>query len=124
MTHHIESRLIVTLLMLAATAAYSMTEAEYEATIARAKADYKSTVSHCKTLKGNDKDVCIKEAKATRVKAETDTASIYKGTVDSKVDAMEQQAKANYKAAIERCDSLSGDAKKACRKEAKAANGQ
>lgn len=84
MKHYIKSSFAVTLLMLAASVAYSMTETEYDATLASAKADYKSTISHCHTLKGNDKDVCTKDAEATRVTVETDAASVYKGTVDSK----------------------------------------
>jgi hypothetical protein len=40
--------------------------AQYKADKAKADADYKAAKKKCGPLKGNDKDVCEKEAKAAR----------------------------------------------------------
>jgi hypothetical protein len=38
-------------------------EAEYKETVAHADADYKAAKEACKARQGNDKDVCMKEAR-------------------------------------------------------------
>jgi hypothetical protein len=80
-------------------------------------------------MSGNQKDVCVKQAKAAHTKAKAD-AKVAK--VDSKVtqqaankradvrkDAREDTRDAQYKVAIEKCDAMSGAAKDQCVKDAK-----
>ena len=69
---------------------------------ARADAAYSVAKEKCDDLKGNEKDVCEKDAKAAQVKAKE----------DAKVAAA--QAKPADNAAEKRCDALSGDAKSKC----------
>jgi hypothetical protein len=98
-------------------------KADYNAVVQRADAEYKVAKDACDAKSGNDKDVCIKEAKATRDKAKADARSHLKSQ-DAMADARDTKLEAQYKVAKQRCDSLSGDAKDACIKQAKAQYGQ
>jgi len=113
-----------------AKAAYENTpKARENARLARADATYEVAKEKCDDLAGNAKDVCVKEAKATYVKAKAD-AKVDRVATDAKQDAVQKTASAqreaaddkrdaNYKVAIEKCDSLAGTAKDACVRDAK-----
>ena len=90
------------------------------AKIAEKKADasYAVAKEQCDDRKGNDKDVCVKEAKAAHEKALAD-AKLHKKVSSAKKDAAQDKRDADYKVAVEKCDSMSGDAKSACVKSAK-----
>jgi hypothetical protein len=87
-----------------------------------AEADYKVARERCNERSGNDKDVCIKVAKAVRTRAEAD-AKAERKTVEARNDAAKQKREADYKVAAEKCEALSGDAKSACVAKAKARYG-
>lgn len=100
----------------------------------RADVAYDIAKVKCKELKGNPKDVCIKDAKAAKVAAKAD-ANVAKVTaeakndgakkvVEARKDAVEDKSDAAYAAAKERCDALSGDAKTRCVNDAKAKFGK
>jgi hypothetical protein len=91
---------------------------EYKAAVARADADYKAAKDACKPKQGNDRDVCMKEAKAEHVKATADAKAHLKSKA-AVADAREDTMVAQYKVAKEKCDALSGDVKDACVKDAK-----
>jgi hypothetical protein len=104
--------------------------ARYEAREAKAEADYDVAKEKCDDMKGNDKDVCVKEAKAAQTKAKADakvarttnttgTMKTSAKTAEVKKDAAEDKREANYKVAKEKCDAMSGDAKDKCVSEAK-----
>ena len=102
----------------------------YDARLAKAKADYNVAKEKCDDRKGNDKEVCVKEAKASFTSAKAD-AKVSKKTADAtatkvaaKKDAAEDKRDANYSVAKEKCDAMSGAAKDACAKQAKAKYGQ
>ena len=90
-----------------------------EAAEHHAKADYKAAKKQCKTMSGNDKDVCLKQAKADYTAATEDAKAAMKSD-KAGIEATEDKTKAEYKVAKEKCDALSGDAKSACISEAKA----
>lgn len=87
-----------------------------------AEADYKVARERCNERTGNDKDVCIKVAKAVRTRAEAD-AKAERKIVDARNDAAREKREADYKVAAEKCDALSGDAKGNCIAQAKAKYG-
>jgi hypothetical protein len=106
--------------------------------VAKAKADaaYDVAKEKCDDLKGNAKDVCVKDAKAEQVKA-LEAAKVNQARTDNKMgdarganvsevrkDATENVREAEYKAARERCDAMSGDAKDTCVNDAKRQFGQ
>jgi len=100
---------------------YSYTGKDSDAAkIAEKKADanYAVAKEQCDDRKGNDKDVCVKEAKATHEKALAD-AKLSKKVRSAEKDAAQDKRDADYKVAVEKCDSMSGDAKAACVKSAK-----
>ena len=106
-----------------AEAAYKNTpKAREHAVHEIAEADYKVAKERCDDKTGNDKDVCIKVAKAAMTKAKAD-AKATRVSTDAKVDASKDKREADYKVAAEKCDAMSGDAKSACVKQAKAKYG-
>jgi len=103
-----------------AEAAYKGTpKATYSARKDIADADYKVAKERCDDIKDNEKDVCVKEAKAVHEKAKSD-AKVARDTNDIIKEAVEDRTTADYKVAAEKCDALSGDAKDVCVAKAKA----
>lgn len=101
--------------------------------LAKAKADatYEVAKEKCDALKGNPEDVCEKEAKAEHVKA-LEAAKVAEAKHEGKPgdaraanvaevrkDGAENVREAEYAAAKERCDALSGDVKDKCQADAK-----
>jgi hypothetical protein len=100
-----------------------------DARLARAEADYSVAKEKCDDAAGNAKAVCVKEAKATyvrakadarvdRVAADTHNAAAEK-TAEARRDALDEKRGADYKVAIEKCDGLAGTAKDTCVQNAK-----
>ena len=83
-----------------------------------AEANYKVAKERCDDKKGNDKDVCVKEAKAVMTKAMADAKATMKGT-EARMDATKDKMDADYKVAAEKCDAMTGDPKSACIADAK-----
>jgi len=94
-------------------------EARHDAIKDKAEADYKLAKEKCDSLAGNAKDVCVQQAKADYDKAKANVKAAETGTPAARQDAMRERNDADYKVAKEKCDSLSGDAKDTCVKQAK-----
>ncbi|OIQ73117.1 hypothetical protein GALL_452490 [mine drainage metagenome] len=80
---------------------------------AKAKSSYEVAKEKCKVKAGNDKDVCVKEAKAIETAALAD-ANLGKQIDKAKKDAAADINDANYKVALEKCDALAGQPKDSC----------
>jgi hypothetical protein len=93
-------------------------KAEQKQKSSAADAEYKSAKARCDAMKGNEKDVCIKEAKAAQKKAKADARADRKAT-SARAEARDDKRDANRAVAKEKCDNLSGDAKDRCQREAK-----
>lgn len=89
----------------------------------KAKTAYDVAKEKCDDKKGNDKSVCVKEAKAVETKALADI-KMGKQMGEAKKDAAEEKRDADYKVAVEKCDAMSGDAKANCIAAAKAKFGR
>ena len=89
----------------------------------QATAAYAIAKEKCDDRAGNDKDVCVKEAKATETKALVD-AKTANDVAETRKDGAKDKMDADYKVAVEKCDSLAGDAKSNCLKTAKAKFGK
>lgn len=117
----------------------------YNAATAKADADYSVAIEKCDDKGGNDKDICVKEAKAGKVhgmadaKAQMKTsaagivaneksadanATANEKSVDARNDAAVAKRDADYKVAKEKCDILTGEAKDRCISDAKASFSQ
>ena len=120
-------------------------ENHYQALAAKAEADYAVANEKCDDKAGNDKDVCVKEAKAveTRVKAdaeaqmkisEANQAASEKSAeagmkasaegAEARQEATTEKVDANYAVAKAKCGSLASDDKERCMDEAKAKYGK
>jgi hypothetical protein len=85
----------------------------------KAKSAYSVAKERCDDLSGNAKDVCVKEAQAVEKKALAN-AKMGKEIDEAVKDAAAETMDADYKVAIEKCDSLAGDTKSNCITAAKA----
>ncbi|MDR0225711.1 MAG: hypothetical protein LBI66_04770 [Burkholderiaceae bacterium] len=98
-----------------------------KARLAKADADYDIAKEKCDDLKGDAKDVCVKDAKAAHVhaveaakvaKAQAEPASNPNAkaanVAETRKDAAAETREADFKAAKARCDTMSGAAKDAC----------
>ena len=77
---------------------------------AKAKAVYEVAKEKCDDLVGNDKSVCVKEARAVEVKALVNARMVGK-IGDTQREGVLDKMDADYKVAVEKCDTLSGEAK-------------
>ena len=81
------------------------------------------TMSKSDDKAGNDKDACVKEARAAETKALAD-AKMGRQIGEARKDAVEEKREADYKVAAEKCESMAGDAKGNCMASAKAKFGK
>ncbi|HZT55396.1 MAG TPA: hypothetical protein VFA35_04150 [Burkholderiaceae bacterium] len=91
--------------------------------VEKADAEYAVAKEMCDDKAGHDKDVCTTDAKSAHTKAIAD-AKMNKKVGEARKDAAEDKRDADYKAAVEKCDALAGDAKSACLGAAKARFGK
>jgi hypothetical protein len=91
--------------------------------VVKAESAYAVAKEKCDDKAGNDKDVCVKQAKAVEVGALAD-ARMGKQISEAKTDAAQDKRKADYDVATEKCDAMAGDAKTACIASAKASFGK
>ena len=89
----------------------------------KAKSAYAVAKEKCDDKAGNDKQVCVQEAKAVQTKALAD-AKMGKQIGEARKDAAEEKREADYKLAAQKCDALAGDAKASCMAAAKAKMGK
>lgn len=86
---------------------------------ASVEARHKVAKERCDDLQGNQKDVCVKQAKADHDKAMA-SLKARQEIKEARDEAAEKKREADYKVAKERCDTLAGSAKDACQASAKA----
>lgn len=91
--------------------------------VAKADATYEIGKEKCDDKAGDAKDLCNKEAKTAHIKALAD-AKLSKRVTEARDDAASDKRTASYKLAIEKCESLAGDAKASCTAAAKAELGK
>ena len=83
-----------------------------------ADADYSRDKARCAGLAGNDKDVCLAQAKAVLVTAQAD-AKVAQKTIEARNEARDDKLAAAWKVAMERCDAFAGAARDQCVSNAK-----
>src|SRR5688572_22901491 len=116
-------------------------KSRYNLRMVAADADYEVAKEKCDARAGNDKDLCLKEAKAAQTRARANAKANREGQ-EAGADATKANAKANrarqeanddakeaardadYRVARERCDAMSGSAKDQCIAQAKARFGR
>jgi len=107
-----------------AGAAYKNTLRAYtSARLKIASANYDLDKVKCGALTGNDKDVCVQQAKATLIAAQAD-AKADKKAIEARTDARDDKRTAQYKVALEKCDAFAGAVKDNCVSAAKTQYGK
>jgi hypothetical protein len=123
------------------TAAYKPSSKHtYAVREAKADAEYSVAAEHCDDKAGTEKDVCVKEAKAAKVRALADAKTALETTkanvkatevtkdanatanaakTEVRRDGVDEKRDADYAVAKTKCDVLAGEAKDACVHEAK-----
>jgi len=91
--------------------------------VAQAESTYAVAKEKCDDKAGNVKDVCVQEAKAAETKALAE-AKLSEKVSDASKTATQTSVDADYKVAIEKCDSMAGDSKSACVSAARAKYGK
>lgn len=82
---------------------------------------YKAAMEKCDQMKGNEKEVCVAQARAERTKARAEADAAAKNTSSAKRKAQVDIAKAEYNVARAKCKAMEGDARDKCVEEAKQA---
>nr|WP_314543304.1 BON domain-containing protein [uncultured Massilia sp.] len=103
----------------APTVALNNDPATYRNMNQKAAAEYKVATAKCDAMSGNDKDVCMAEAKVTRVRAENAALAQYSTTPRSREKARSNLADAEYALAKQQCDAKQGADKDSCMDNAK-----
>jgi osmotically-inducible protein OsmY len=119
--------LIATLLATAAgasfaaapTAALNHDPATYRNLTQKAETEYRAAAAKCDAKSGNDKDICMAEARLARTRTEADALSRYNNTAAGRARAHTNVADAEYDLAKARCDARSGADKDSCMDNAK-----
>jgi osmotically-inducible protein OsmY len=119
--------LIATLLATAAgasfaaapTAALNHDPATYRNLTQKAESEYRAAAAKCDAKSGNDKDICMAEARLVRTRTEADALSRYNNTAAGRARARTNLADAEYELAKAKCDAKSGADKDACMDNAK-----
>lgn len=88
-----------------------------------AEANYDLDKTKCGALAGNQKDVCVSQAKATLIATKAD-AKADKAAMEARADAREDKRSAEYQVAREKCDAFAGATKDSCMSAAKAQYGK
>ena len=91
--------------------------------LVKADTAYEVAKEMCDDKAGNDKDVCVKEAKAVQAKSRADT-KLGETVREAITDDAQTKLDADYKVAAEKCDALAGDAKSSCMAQAKTKYGK
>ena len=107
------------LLILGGTAAAAPSESDHRAALRNAAATYNTARAHCRTLSGQEKRVCIAEAKAALNRANAEAEATYRNTPRARIDAHVAEANADYAVARVKCSGQTGAERRACIKAAK-----
>ena len=111
----------ITLAFSAGAMAESLSKADYKAGKDRTSAEYKSAKAACGSLSGNAKDICVVEAKGKEKVARAELEASYKPSSKANHAVTIARAEADYSVAKEKCDDMTGNEKKTCVTDAKAA---
>lgn len=103
----------------APTAALNHDPATYRNVTQKAFSEYKVAVAKCDGMSGNDKDVCMAEARLARTRTEYDALSQYNNTPGGRVHARTNVADAEYALAKAKCGAKAGADKDSCMNNAK-----
>jgi hyperosmotically inducible protein len=113
---------VATLLATALTAAFSSAyaadtkpdTATYRTMTQKAAADYKIAAAKCTGMSGNERAVCVEEAKVARARLDNDAVAQYNNTLKARTTARTALANAEHALAKVKCSVMTGAEKDSC----------
>jgi osmotically-inducible protein OsmY len=113
---------VATLLATALTAAFSSAyaadtkpdTATYRSMTQKAAADYKIAAAKCTGMTGNERAVCVEEAKVARARLDNDAVAQYNNTLKARTTARTALANAEHALAKVKCTVMTGAEKDSC----------
>jgi hypothetical protein len=111
---------VVFLMSSAAAMGAGMSKDDYRASKDRIAADYKNAKATCGSYAGNTKDVCVADADGKNSVAKAQLEATYEPTLKNRYDVSIATAEARYAVAREKCNTLAGNGKDVCIKQAEA----
>lgn len=114
---------VATLLATALSAAFSSAYAAdttkpdttaYRSMTEQAAADYKLASAKCTGMTGNERAVCLEEAKVARARVDADAVAQHNNTAKMRVAARTALAKAEHALAVVKCSVMTGAEKDSC----------
>jgi hypothetical protein len=116
----VEARAVERKAMADAEARYRDTDsARRDATIESAEAEFEVANARCGSRIGNEREVCVKEAKALEVRTKAEAIASEKIAAVRR-DLRDEERNAEYEVAVEKCNALAGAPKDRCVADAKA----
>lgn len=88
--------------------------ASYRTMTQKAAADYKAAAKNCTGMSGNNRTLCVEEAKVARASAEADAVAQYKNTPKDRARTRIALANAEFALAKARCAGMTGAEKDNC----------
>ena len=88
--------------------------AAYRTMTQQAAADYKLAASKCTGMTGNERAVCIEEAKVARARIDADAVAQHNNTSRARIAARTALANAEHALAVVKCSVMSGPEKESC----------
>jgi len=113
--------LVISLTFSAGVIAQNMSKTDYKANKDKIVAEYNTAKGTCSSFSGNQKDICVAEAKGKENVAKAELEASYKPSRKNHYNVRIATADAVHSVAKERCDDMAGNAKDVCVKEANAA---
>lgn len=108
---------VATLLATALTVAFSSAHADsatYKTMTSKAAADYKLAAAKCTGMTGNERAVCIDDAKVARARLELDAVTQHNNTLKARTNARIALANAEHSLARVKCSVVTGADKTSC----------
>ena len=88
--------------------------ATYKTMTQKAAADYKVAAAKCTGMTGNERAVCVEEAKVARARVDLDAVGQYNNTTKGRLTARTALAKAEHALAKVKCTVMTGTEKDSC----------
>ena len=88
--------------------------AAYRAMTQQAAADYKLAAAKCTGMSGNERAVCVEEAKVARARIDADAVAQHNNTSRARIAARTALAKAEHALAVVKCSVMTGSEKDSC----------
>jgi hyperosmotically inducible protein len=88
--------------------------AAYRAMTQQAAADYKTAAAKCTGMSGNERAVCIEEAKVARARIDAEAVAQHNNTAKARSAARTALAKAEHALAVVKCSVMTGAEKDSC----------